>query len=92
MSTAAHTAREAAYQRDYAAVQVEDKRERPLVIIAESPRAAAAAKFRELADRLESGELHAARVSWRDGRDYVETVERDETSCRLLRYEVFTGG
>lgn len=56
-------------------------------------RAQAVAKFRELADRLESGELRGARVCWRDGRSYIEVVEVDafdlpNPGVRLNRIEV----
>lgn len=57
----------------------------------QTPREQAVAKFRELADRLESGELFAARVSWRDGRDYVEYVEGDDRSVTLRRLHTGTG-
>jgi len=38
-------------------------------------RVIAVAKFRELADRLERGELNGARVQWREGSDVIEVVE-----------------
>lgn len=40
------------------------------------PRARVVAKFRELADQLESGELRAARIAWREGLEYMEIVEQ----------------
>jgi len=43
--------------------------------IAPTARQAAAAKFRQLADRLENGDLDGARIQWRDGLDHVEVVE-----------------
>jgi hypothetical protein len=43
-------------------------------------RSEAVAKFRELADRLESGELAGARVQWSERVDYVEIVEVEYTA------------
>lgn len=49
----------------------------------DAPRTAAIRKFRELADRLESGELHGARVQWRHGLDTIEFVELDDREVRF---------
>jgi len=54
-------------------------------------RAAAVAKFRELADRLESGELAGARAAWSERRSAVEVVEVEysdtEYTARLYTVE-----
>jgi len=50
---------------------------------ATTARLAAVAKFRELATRIESGELHGARVEWRHGLDVIKTVEVDRTQVRF---------
>jgi hypothetical protein len=44
-------------------------------ISAASARAGAVAKFRELADRIERGELDGARAQWRAGLHALEVVE-----------------
>lgn len=41
-------------------------------VVVGNPRAIAVAKFRELADKLESGELDGARIEWRS-RSWVES-------------------
>jgi len=46
------------------------------------PRTAAVATFRDLAARIESGQLHGARVQWRHGTTVIETVEMDATQVR----------
>lgn len=53
-------------------------------------RGTAVAKFRELADRLESGELAGARVQWGAHLDHIEVVELDKEAgqVRLYRVEV----
>jgi hypothetical protein len=53
------------------------------------PREAAIAKFRELADRLERGELHGARCEWRHGLDVITTVEVD---AKQVRYNKIKAG
>jgi len=68
------------------------------VLPSADPRAQAVAKFREMADRLESGELRAARIQWREGLEYVEIVEclqaaALDTSLPLVRlYAVSVAG
>ena len=56
-----------------------------------SARAAAVAQFRELADRLEAGELEGARVEWRSGYPYLTYVEldyaRQQVRMRQVRIE-----
>jgi hypothetical protein len=44
------------------------------VIYADNPRAAAVAKFRELADKLERGELNGASCQWNDNPDQPAMV------------------
>jgi hypothetical protein len=54
-------------------------------------RAIAVAKFRELADKLESGELDGARVQWLDTHGFdVETVVDGETKRVTLDPEKYT--
>ena len=62
----------------------------PRIIAGDTARMAAVAKFRELADRLESGELDGARIQWRDGLHHVETVELDGRHVALLRFELYS--
>ncbi|HEU4544334.1 MAG TPA: hypothetical protein VFR23_24600 [Jiangellaceae bacterium] len=50
-------------------------------------RAIAVAKFRELADRLESGELDGARVQWLDTHGLLVEVEDAEGNRRQIRLE-----
>ena len=64
-------------------------------IVAGSAREAAISKMREMADRLESGELWSARCQWRDGLHHLECVEGDvnekgQWRVRLLRYEIYS--
>lgn len=40
-------------------------------------------KMRELADRLESGELHGSRIQWRHGLETIEYVEVDGKEVRF---------
>jgi hypothetical protein len=56
----------------------------------DNARAVAVAKFRELADKLESGELEGARVQWREGVDYIECVELDysKKQARFARVQI----
>lgn len=60
------------------------------VVRSSSALAVAVAKFRELADKLESGELAGARVQWRDGLDHVECVELDHEAgqVRFARVQI----
>jgi len=55
-------------------------------------RAVAVAKFRELARRIESGELDGARVQWRQvtegNPDGMEVVELTDTSVQLIVYSI----
>jgi len=51
-------------------------------------RAVAVAKFRELADKLESGELDGARVQWIDGALNMETVTIDATTVQLMQFTI----
>jgi hypothetical protein len=51
-------------------------------------RAVAVAKFRELADKLESGELDGARVQWLSGSGNMETVTRDATSVQFTQFKI----
>lgn len=53
------------------------------------PRAAAVAKYREVADRIESGQLHGARVEWRHGLKTIRAVEVDRDQVRYT--EVVAG-
>lgn len=57
-------------------------------IITGDPRAIAVAKFRELADRLEAGEIHGARCEWRVNGAAMVTVELDEREVRFVRTEL----
>jgi hypothetical protein len=50
-----------------------------------SARAVAVAKFRELADKLERGELEGARIQWREGLEHIECVELDYNT-RQVRF------
>jgi len=54
-----------------------------VLVVHGEARAVAVAKFRELADRLESGELHGARVQWRDGLAVIEAVELGDDAVRF---------
>jgi hypothetical protein len=54
---------------------VADGRSTPARMAARSARAGAVAKFRDLADRLERGEIDGARAQWREGLHFVEVVE-----------------
>lgn len=61
-------------------------------------RALAVAKFRDLANKLESGELDGARVQWRNGSPDMEVVEMDghldqpgERSVRLKQITLVGG-
>jgi len=56
-------------------VAIQDQQETPLEIVAPDARAAAVAKFRQIADRIESGYLWSARAQWRDGITTIECVE-----------------
>jgi hypothetical protein len=51
-----------------------------------SLRELAIAKLRELADKLESGELNGARCEWREGSDEIIVVELAPDTVRLRRY------
>jgi hypothetical protein len=57
-------------------------------VIKGEPLAVAVAKFRELADRLESGELAGARVQWRDGLPEMETVTMDGETVQLTQFTI----
>jgi hypothetical protein len=57
-------------------------------VIKGEPLAVAVAKFRELADRLESGELAGARVQWRDGLPEMETVTMDGKTVQLTQFTI----
>lgn len=46
----------------------------------------AVAKFRELADKLESGELDGVRCEWREGSEEIVIVEMSSDTVRLRRY------
>jgi hypothetical protein len=58
--------------------------------VVSSPRALAVAKFRALADALESGALDGARVEWLEGGDEMTVVELDPHAdlVRLTRYRM----
>ncbi len=60
-----------------------------------SLRPQAVAKLRELADRLESGELAGARVQWSERVDAIEVVEvrynATEYTCDYYRQDLATG-
>lgn len=51
-------------------------------------RVVAVAKFRELADKLESGELDGARVQWLQGALNMETVTIDANRVQLLQFTI----
>ena len=51
-----------------------------------SLRELAIAKLRELAYKLESGELNGARCEWREGSDEIIVVELASDTVRLRRY------
>ena len=51
-------------------------------------RAIAVAKFRELADKLESGELDGARVQWLQGALNMETVTITTDTVQLLQFKI----
>jgi hypothetical protein len=57
-------------------------------VLVGNPRAVAVAKFRELADKLESGELDGARVQWRDGLPVMETVTMDHEKVQLTQFAI----
>ena len=57
-------------------------------VLSGDPRAAAVAKFREMADKLESGELQGARVQWRDGLPEMETVTMTDTQVQLIQFRI----
>lgn len=61
-----------------------------------SQRVAAARMFRELANKIERGDLDGGRIQWRVGLDHVEMVELDPASAdrrqaRLLRVSLNDG-
>jgi hypothetical protein len=57
-------------------------------VIVGDPRALAVAKFRELADKLERGEVDAARVEWAFNLPNLTTVIRDsEGTCVRLNVD-----
>jgi len=58
------------------------------VSIQGEPRAVAVAKFRELADKLECGELDGARVQWRDGLPEMETVTMDGETVQFTQFKI----
>jgi hypothetical protein len=62
----------------------------PTVLEHDTARAAVVAQFRELADRIERGELRGARIQWREGMHHTETVELTETQVELRRHELYT--
>lgn len=57
------------------------------------PRTEAVRIFRDLADRIERGDLRGARVEWREGLGHVEAVELDERAgeVRFRRVAVTQG-
>jgi hypothetical protein len=62
----------------------------PRLLIAETERAAMVHKMRALADALEQGELNGVRIEWREGLDFLTTVEMDTKSVSLFRYDIVT--
>ncbi len=57
-------------------------------VIKGEPLTVAVAKFRELADKLESGELQGARVQWRDGLPEMETVTMTGDTVQLTQFTI----
>lgn len=58
------------------------------LILHGNARAIAVAKFRELADKLESGELVGARCQWRDGDPDMQLVTVDDSKVQLITFTI----
>lgn len=61
------------------------------VIVAPTARAAAVRKMREVASRIETGDLRGGRVEWRDGLEHIVTVELSATKVVLRRFRWVQG-
>lgn len=58
------------------------------LILHGNPRAIAVAKFRELADKLESGELDGARCQWRSESPELQFVTLDNNTVQIVTFTI----
>lgn len=58
------------------------------LILHGDPREIAVAKFRELADKLETGELAGARCQWREGNPEMQFVTHNGVTVQLVTFTI----